>query len=176
MDIGGGGFIGGGTVVGGGGYEPDFLQSSAYANPYGASSTSVPAYTSPAQPAIATPDYYPGYGGYGAVGGSWVPEAPTAAFVASAVPPASQMHFGQYPTPASPASAPARPAAAAKSVEKPKAPAQPAARTVAVKAGDSLTRIAQMAGVDWKQIYALNKDLIGSNPNVIRPGQVLKLP
>lgn len=30
--------------------------------------------------------------------------------------------------------------------------------------------------VSWKQIYDMNKDVIGSNPNIIKPGQELKLP
>lgn len=30
--------------------------------------------------------------------------------------------------------------------------------------------------VSWKQIYDMNKDVIGSNPNLIKPGQELKLP
>lgn len=30
--------------------------------------------------------------------------------------------------------------------------------------------------VTWKQIYDLNKDVIGANPNLIKPGQQLKMP
>lgn len=50
--------------------------------------------------------------------------------------------------------------------------------TVTVQKGDSLSRIAQRtlgnAG-RWREIYEANKDKI-SNPNVIHPGQVLRLP
>jgi hypothetical protein len=31
-------------------------------------------------------------------------------------------------------------------------------------------------GTGWKQIYSMNKDVIGSNPNLIKPGQQLKMP
>ena len=30
--------------------------------------------------------------------------------------------------------------------------------------------------ITWKQIYELNKDIIGNNPNLIKPGQQLKMP
>ena len=30
--------------------------------------------------------------------------------------------------------------------------------------------------VTWRQIYDMNKDVIGSNPNIIKPGQQLKMP
>jgi nucleoid-associated protein YgaU len=58
------------------------------------------------------------------------------------------------------------------------APAAPAARTYTVKAGDSLSKIAQREYGDaseWKKIHAANRDLI-PNPDLIHPGQVLKLP
>lgn len=50
------------------------------------------------------------------------------------------------------------------------------AKTVTVKSGDSLSEIAQRAGVSWQKLYAANKGVIGGNPNLIRPGQKLKLP
>ena len=31
-------------------------------------------------------------------------------------------------------------------------------------------------GAKYSSIYTANKSLIGSNPNLIRPGQVLKIP
>lgn len=60
--------------------------------------------------------------------------------------------------------------------QEPEAPATPA--TYTVKAGDTLSGIAQKTLGDskrWPEIHALNRDQI-SNPNVIRPGMVLKLP
>lgn len=46
-----------------------------------------------------------------------------------------------------------------------------------VKSGDSLWQIArkQNGNSDWKTIYENNKETIGDNPNLIYPGQVLKL-
>ena len=55
----------------------------------------------------------------------------------------------------------------------------PAAKTYTVKSGDSLWRIAQKqlgSGTRWREIYDLNKSTIGSNPNLIYPGQVYNLP
>lgn len=52
-------------------------------------------------------------------------------------------------------------------------------RTYTVQPGDSLSAIAQHYLGDasrWPQIYDLNKDTIGPDPNVIQPGQVLTLP
>jgi nucleoid-associated protein YgaU len=67
------------------------------------------------------------------------------------------------PRPAAPADAPA---------------AAPAARTYTVKAGDSLSKIAQREygeASQWKKIYEANRDTI-KNPDLIHPGQTLKLP
>ena len=55
----------------------------------------------------------------------------------------------------------------------------PAAQTYTVKRGDSLWKIAQTylrRGARWTEIYNLNKSTIGSNPNLIYPGQVFNLP
>lgn len=47
-----------------------------------------------------------------------------------------------------------------------------------VKSGDSLSKIATAKNVKggWQALYAANKAAIGSNPNLIHPGLVLKLP
>jgi LysM repeat protein len=50
------------------------------------------------------------------------------------------------------------------------------ARTYTVQAGDTLSGIAARFGISWKSLYAKNKKVIGSNPNRIFVGQVLKLP
>jgi nucleoid-associated protein YgaU len=56
--------------------------------------------------------------------------------------------------------------------------AAPAARTYTVKAGDSLSKIAQRElgdGTKWRAIYEANRDTV-KNPDLIHPGQVLNLP
>lgn len=53
------------------------------------------------------------------------------------------------------------------------------AKTYTVKSGDSLWKIAQAtlgSGSRWREIYELNQGTIGSNPNLIYPGQVYNLP
>jgi nucleoid-associated protein YgaU len=48
-----------------------------------------------------------------------------------------------------------------------------------VVAGDTLWQIAQRFYGDgslWPTIYEANRAVIGSNPNIIRPGQVLTIP
>jgi murein DD-endopeptidase MepM/ murein hydrolase activator NlpD len=76
------------------------------------------------------------------------------------------------PPEAKPEPAPAPPA--------PPEPAKPApAPTYTVQKGDSLSAIAKRTlgdGNRWREIYDLNRDVIGSNPNVIHAGQTLKLP
>ena len=54
----------------------------------------------------------------------------------------------------------------------------PAEKTYTVKTGDCLWSIAQQiygTGEKWNDIYKANTDIL-SNPNLIRAGQVLKLP
>ncbi|HEY2688570.1 MAG TPA: LysM peptidoglycan-binding domain-containing protein [Streptosporangiaceae bacterium] len=50
------------------------------------------------------------------------------------------------------------------------------ARTYTVQPGDTLSGIAARFGISWKSLYAKNKKAIGSNPDLIFAGQVLKLP
>ena len=45
-----------------------------------------------------------------------------------------------------------------------------------VKTGDNLSKIAKAYSTTWKKIYALNKAVIGPDPNLIRPGMKLKIP
>lgn len=71
-------------------------------------------------------------------------------------------------TPA-PAPAPAAPAPA------PAAPAPSAGGTYTVRAGDTLSRIAQANGTSWRALYAANRSVIGSDPARIRIGQQLRL-
>ena len=58
------------------------------------------------------------------------------------------------------------------------APSAPGGRTYTVVAGDSLSKIAKKLlgnASRWKEIHALNQDVI-KNPDLIHPGQVLKIP
>lgn len=51
--------------------------------------------------------------------------------------------------------------------------------TYTVKSGDSLWKIAQQLygkGSDYTRLYEANKGLVGSNPSLIYPGQVLTIP
>lgn len=48
-------------------------------------------------------------------------------------------------------------------------------KTYTVKSGDTLSGIASKYGTSWQKIYNDNKSVIGSNPNLIKPGQVLKI-
>lgn len=54
-----------------------------------------------------------------------------------------------------------------------------ASKTYTIKSGDTLSKIAQeqLGSSDrWKELYDLNKDVLGSNPNLIYPGREIKLP
>ncbi|WP_419995580.1 transglycosylase family protein [Streptomyces boninensis] len=48
---------------------------------------------------------------------------------------------------------------------------------VTVKPGDTLDEIAQAQGADggWSKVYEDNKDTVGENPDLIRPGQEIKV-
>jgi nucleoid-associated protein YgaU len=51
--------------------------------------------------------------------------------------------------------------------------------TYTVKKGDSLSKIAKRIYGDaqqWRRIYEANREIIGDNPDLIHPGQALKLP
>ena len=52
-------------------------------------------------------------------------------------------------------------------------------KTYTVKKGDCLWNIAKSlygSGADYTKIYEANKGTVGSNPNLIYPGQVLTIP
>lgn len=42
-----------------------------------------------------------------------------------------------------------------------------------VKKGDTLNKIASMYGMTWQELLDKNKNIIGSNPNIIYPGQIV---
>lgn len=45
-----------------------------------------------------------------------------------------------------------------------------------VVSGDSLSKIAKKYGISWQELYEANKATIGSNPNLIKPGQSFVIP
>lgn len=49
-------------------------------------------------------------------------------------------------------------------------------RTYVVVKGDSLSKIASKYGTTWQKIYEANRSVVGSNPNLIYPGQKLLIP
>ena len=52
-------------------------------------------------------------------------------------------------------------------------------RTYTVKAGDTLSDIAQAEMGDanrWPELYAANKEAVGPNPDMIHPGLKLEIP
>lgn len=51
-----------------------------------------------------------------------------------------------------------------------------AAPTVVVRAGDTLWHLAIDHDTTWPELYELNRDVIGSDPDLIHPGQRLLLP
>jgi len=52
----------------------------------------------------------------------------------------------------------------------------PVKKTYVVVEGDDLFTIAENFNTTWQVLYSLNKSIIGPNPNLIHPGQVLVLP
>jgi len=66
----------------------------------------------------------------------------------------------------------------APSAPSPTPPPAPAERTYVVVSGDSLSKIAKREYGDankWPKIYDANRDII-KDPNLIHPGQKLKIP
>jgi cell wall-associated NlpC family hydrolase len=58
---------------------------------------------------------------------------------------------------------------------KPAAPAPAAAGTHRVVSGDWLSKIARAHGTTWQRVWAVNRDRV-ADPDLIYPGQVLRLP
>ena len=58
------------------------------------------------------------------------------------------------------------------------APAEepPTPTTVTVQNGETLADVAARIGADVDALFAANRGLIGSNPDTVKPGQVLDLP
>ena len=65
------------------------------------------------------------------------------------------------------------------SEQRPTSENTPSVKTYTVKSGDSLWKISASLlgnGSKWNSIYEANKSVIGGNPNLIYPGQVLTIP
>jgi LysM repeat protein len=73
------------------------------------------------------------------------------------------------------AAADKKPATADKKPD-PKPDPKPEPKTITVKSGDNLSALAAKHGTTVDKLYELNKGVIGGDKNLIKPGQVLKLP
>ncbi|MER5865236.1 transglycosylase family protein [Kitasatospora sp. NPDC002040] len=71
----------------------------------------------------------------------------------------------------------AAPKAAAPKAETkaPSAPAKSNGGNYTIKTGDTLSKIAADKGLDWKTVYSNNASVLGGNPDLIFPGQVISL-
>ncbi|MEU6396997.1 hypothetical protein ABZ867_08390 [Streptomyces cinnamoneus] len=117
-------------------------------------------------PAPATPT--PGSAAHKAV-----PAAPRPTAMPKPAPPSTPPGAAHTPTPHSAAhkAVPAAP------VGKPKPAAE--RRTYTVRQGDTLAAIAgRELGNEarWRELYAMNRGVIGANPDLVPPGAVLTLP
>ena len=90
----------------------------------------------------------------------------------------SQRYPVTLPTaPAVPVPAPApQPRPAPVATASPVATAPASVRQHTVAGGDTLSSIARRFGTTWPVLYRANRAVIGSNPNLIFPGQVLVIP
>ncbi len=64
---------------------------------------------------------------------------------------------------------------APKQTWKNKSAANTAKGSYTVKSGDTLSKIATGLGVDWHTLYNNNTGVVGGNPDLIYPGQVLSV-
>ena len=72
----------------------------------------------------------------------------------------------------------AEPAPAPEPAPEPAAAPAPAATSdgqgYEVRSGDTLALIAAKNGISWRDLYAVNRDVVGGDPGLIFPGQVLR--
>lgn len=83
----------------------------------------------------------------------------------TAVPPPKVVPKATTPATTPPKPVPAKPI--------PPKPAPPKVTTYVVRSGDTLSGIAGKYRTTWQALYAKNRAVIGSNPNLIKPGQRL---
>ncbi|MEV5281922.1 transglycosylase family protein [Streptomyces sp. NPDC051994] len=106
----------------------------------------------------------------GAYGGAPAAQAPAARRAAPAKPVRAAEPVKQAPRSA--------PQAAPKS-HQPVAPLRtgstPAAGTYTVRSGDTLSAVAAAHGTGWEALYAANRAVVGADPDLIVPGQRLKV-
>lgn len=50
---------------------------------------------------------------------------------------------------------------------------QPEERTYVVRKGDTLSKIAGLYGTTWQKLYSRNKEVVGADPKLIKPGMRL---
>ena len=81
--------------------------------------------------------------------------------------------FGAWPVCGKRAGTPAKTTVAAKPAPAPSYTGP--VTTYTVQLGDTLANIANAHGTGWEQLYAINRGTL-SNPNLILPGQTLKIP
>lgn len=77
--------------------------------------------------------------------------------------------------PATPKHASNKPAPKPAGTSAPKHAAPAGGSVHVVVRGDTLSEIAAATHLDWHQLYSANRDVIGSNPDLIFPGQALNL-
>ncbi|BAJ26249.1 MULTISPECIES: transglycosylase family protein [Kitasatospora] len=102
------------------------------------------------------------------------PDAPTSP--TPSTPSASSATTATPSAPATPAPSTAAPTDAA-AAATPAGPAAGSAQPYTVGPGDTLASIARTHAVDggWSELYASNQQVVGGNPDLIHPGQVLDL-
>jgi LysM repeat protein len=73
---------------------------------------------------------------------------------------------------------PGKPGTTPKPAPKPAPKPSSTNHTYTVKSGDSLSKIASQFHIagGWQALYNSNRSAVGSNPNLIHPGQRLKIP
>ncbi|MEV6211345.1 transglycosylase family protein [Kitasatospora sp. NPDC051914] len=111
----------------------------------------------------------------GTLPGTTAPTAtdPTTGQPVTGVPPVTDP-VGAATGPAAPASTDQAPAAATTAPQD--SPGTPEATTYTVAAGDTLSDISDKNKLGgWKHVYDSNESTIGENPDLIKPGQVLKI-
>jgi hypothetical protein len=56
------------------------------------------------------------------------------------------------------------------------APTTDSGSTITIKPGDTLGSLARANKISWTVLYQANRDVVGANPDMVRPGTVLTLP